>query len=311
MAIPPWVALFFLWARKVSYHKPAKRSPLARDRKVEMADFTATPFVFPGVADQRVLVLGLGGGCDVITAFAVSRLLDFEKARAVIYANTKTSGVGRADAVTEHIRRVPGPQREPSRRKEGHGTTRIDQTVPRGPEGCPWIFLLDHDRAEADLVGEVCSLGFDLVFGVDTGGDSIVARRSKMAGRDQRMLRVLRRTGLPLLHVVVAPGSDGESDAADLDRAFTAALAQGRYRGSFALDPVLPILRSLGEGLNPRRTPQIILAAVEEGLETRGNGRVVVPRGRRPVVPRDWLTRGFVFTPEPLPPETVACGPER
>jgi hypothetical protein len=271
-----------------------------------MEDFTATRFDFPDVTGRRVLVLGLGGGCDVITAFAVSRLLDFEQATAVIYANTKTAGVGRADAVTEHIRRVPGPRREPSRRKDGHGTTRIDQTVPRGPEGCPWIFLLDDAEAETALAGEVRALAFDLILGVDTGGDSIVALPAKMAGRDQRMLRVLRQTGVPLLHVVVAPGSDGESDAAELSRAFAAAAAAGRYRGCFVLDPVLPIFRALSEGLNPQRTPRIILAAVDERLEKRGDGRVVVPRGRHPVVPRGWLTRGFVFGPEPLLQETAS-----
>jgi hypothetical protein len=33
-----------------------------------MADPTAVPFVFPDVAGRKVLVLGLRGGCDIITA---------------------------------------------------------------------------------------------------------------------------------------------------------------------------------------------------------------------------------------------------
>lgn len=34
----------------------------------------AVTFAFPDVAGKNVLVLGLGGGCDIITAFAVSWL---------------------------------------------------------------------------------------------------------------------------------------------------------------------------------------------------------------------------------------------
>jgi hypothetical protein len=74
-----------------------------------------------------------------------------------------------------------------------------------------------------------------------------------------------------------------------------------RYRGCFSLDPMLPVLRRLGGPLNPRRTPRIILAAAEGRLALTADGRARVPRGRKPTVPHDWLTHGYV-TPRPAPP---------
>src|SRR5262249_8840451 len=64
--------------------------------------------------------------------------------------------------------------------------------------------------------------------------------------------------------------------------------------GSFSLAPVLNVIQSLSGLLNPTRTPRIILAASEGGLK-EVDGRTIVPRGRKPVVPRDWLLRGYVF----------------
>src|SRR5207247_316759 len=110
-------------------------------------------------------------------------------------------------------------------------------------------------------------LNFDRIIGVDTGGDSIASKRGRgRRGRDQRMLRVLRETGLPLLHVVVAPGSDGEATYNDLHTVFQEQMAAGRYQGCFSLDPVLPVLRSLSVSLGPTRTPRIILAAADNQL---------------------------------------------
>src|SRR5262249_9116566 len=162
--------------------------------------------------------------------------------------------------------------------------------VPRGPDGCPWIVLLDGTVTEADLAGEIRSLGFDLLVGVDTGGDSIATKRGRgHLGRDQRMLRVLRQVGAPVLHVVVAPGSAGEASCEDLRAAMEREAADGRYRGWFSLAPLLPVYRSFSDSLGPTRTPRIILAAAESKLTRRPDGRVVVPRGRQPAVPERWL----------------------
>jgi Protein of unknown function (DUF1152) len=201
--------------------------------------------------------------------------------------------------VTAHVVRVASPPPEPGQRPHGCGRAWIDHGVPRGPQGSPWIVRLE-DGAEGVLADEIRSLGFELIVGVDTGGDSIARKRGRgPRGRDQRMLGVLRQTGVPLLHVVVAPGSDGEASWDDLRSVFQEHAAAGRYRGCFALGPILPVLRALGGNLSPTRTPQLILAAAEGRLARTDAGRVVVPRGRKPAVPASWLTTAFVFTPPP------------
>jgi hypothetical protein len=256
------------------------------------------PFVFPDLAGQKVLVLGLGGGCDILTAFAVAKLLEGGAPREIVYANTKTADVGSVEPVTAHVLQVTGPLVEAGAPGRGRGKCWIDHSVPRSPNGSPWIVLLSGPAAENELAGEIQSLKFDLVIGVDTGGDSIASKGGRgHQGRDQRMLGVLRRTGLPLLHVVVAPGSDGEASLEDLRTVFAIHVADGRYRGCFALDPLLPVFHNYRESLGPSRTPQIILAAFEDRLARAINRLVVVPRGRNPAVPRDWLTTGFVLVP--------------
>src|SRR5262245_59237780 len=155
------------------------------------------PFVFPDVAGKKILLLGLGGGSDVITAFALSGLFDPAGAATIVYGNTKTSDLSSVEPITQHVFRVSGPVFDPAR-KGPRGPIWIDRSVPRGPEGCPWIVLL---KGEDDLVGELRSLSFDLLIGADTGGDSIARKGGRgHRVRDQRMLAVLRRVGPPVLH---------------------------------------------------------------------------------------------------------------
>jgi hypothetical protein len=259
-------------------------------------DWLNAPFAFPTLEGRNVLVLGLGGGSDIISAYAVSRLLPAPRPARLIYANTKTKDDGTLEMITPHIGRVaPGPS---TRKGRAHGTTAIDRGVPRGDEGCPWIFLAPGREAAERLPDELRGLGFDFVIGVDTGGDSLDRDASSGdGGRDKRMLRVLRGTGLPLLHVVVAPGSDGESSYEGLLTTFEA--NRPRFQGSFHLAAALPVFQSLSGLLGPTRTPRIILAASEVRLKEMG-GRVIVPRGRKPAVPRDWLLRAYVFADRPV-----------
>lgn len=252
------------------------------------------PFTFPDLTGQRVLVLGLGGGSDILLAHAIAQLFP-PGARTVIYANTKTRDDDSLDFLSPHIARLKLDLQAPGRGK--HGTTEIDQMVPRGDEGCPWIFLHPGEAAANALTTEIQAQKFDRLIGVDTGGDCLAGRSE--SGRDRRMLRVLQGLGLPLLTIVAAPGSDGDFTSTALHRAFTDQENQGRYRGFFSLVPTFPTLRATSQSLSNKRTPRIILGAVDGTLPADEDGCVTVPRGIKPKIPVAWLTSALVFEMTP------------
>jgi hypothetical protein len=256
------------------------------------------PFSFPDLTGQKVFLLGLGGGCDVILAYALGQILPTRLGTLVV-GNTKERTADSLELFTPHLARL---RRDPPTRtgRRAHGTNVIDQGVPPGDEGCPWIVVLPEDVDEREVVREIQAQQFDFLLGIDTGGDSLVgSAESGDDGRDKRMLRVLRATGLPLLLVIAAPGSDGESTCSAVQEMFHTQERLGLYRGSFSLEPTFPILRQFSPSLGPTRTPRIILSAADGLLATNAAGRVVVPRGCRPSLPREWLTHAFAFAVSP------------
>ncbi len=212
------------------------------------------PYRWPELTGKRALVVGLGGGADVVTAFAIASELGPQAA----YGNAKTR-----------------PGEDP-----------VARLLPRGPLGSPRVHVLGEP-----LVAELVAEGFDLLVGVDTGGDVLVDRARRRPGRDVRALELLQRVGPPVLLVVVGLGSDGQSGRAALEGALEAERAAGRLLG--ALDPTRlhAVYRTFAGGLGPTRTPNVILSALE-GPEDE---TLVVPRGSRPAIPKGWLRSALVF----------------
>lgn len=218
------------------------------------------PYRWPDLAGKKVLVLGLGGGADVVTAYAVARELPVGPDGVAAYANSKT-------------RQAEDP---------------IARLLPPGPLGSPRVLVLDDDALPA-LKAE----GFDLLVGVDTGGDVLADRARKKRGRDVRALELLQQVGPPVLLVVVGLGSDGQSKEEVLAAALEAERAAGRLLGALDMTRILEVYRAHAAGLAPHRTPNVILSALD-GPEDE---RVLVPRSARPHIPRGWLRSSFVFTP--------------
>ena len=262
-----------------------------------MNELLKKSFTWPDLSDRRVLVVGLGGGCDIISAYAVARMLRASHPAEVVYGNTKRQDDGKLEYVSEHVRHVSSWQPESIMDDLAYGTTAIDHMIPRGDRGCPFIFLISTLPSASSLADEIRQLEFDFLVGVDTGGDSLIESAiSGPEGRDKQMLRILCSTELPLLHVVLAPGSDGESTHSALTDSFRQQMKQGSYLGCFQLDKMIPLINTVSHCLSSDRTPRIIVAGFENELETTENGFVVVPRGIQPTVPLAWLTHAFVFS---------------
>jgi len=264
------------------------------------ADPLDQTFVFPDIRGKSVLIVGVGGGCDIISAFALAEMLRSREPARVVYANTKTRIRERLNHKSAHILELPPERICLSPGMHTHGTTLIDQSVPRGADGCPLILRLPEEESQCtQLVDEIRQMSFDMILSVDTGADSIVAEAtSGPQGRDQRMMNVLGSVGCPWLHIIVAPGCDGETTLPQLQSAVRELQSSSSYMGCFSIEPLLPTLRELAAPLKRKRTPNIIADAFAGSFHVAADGTsVVVPRGTRPAIPKKWLSVALVVRP--------------
>jgi len=220
---------------------------------------------------KRVLVAGIGGGSDVVAARAVAGMI--AGAARVAFGNTKrrpgpnlleVPGLRCVSRVSEWR---PAPEEI-----DVHGTCNIDHAVPDLGGERAYVFLLNDENDT--LSREIASLGFDEIIAVDIGGDSLTHEN----GRDVEMLAALRATGLPVKHLIVAPGADGQSSCEEL------AVALAACTVAFPAADLRPLLETLGPHLSVDRTPNIILSALDTSDE-----EVNIPRERRPTMPARWL----------------------
>ncbi len=272
--------------------------PGAEPGKINSDDPLSKSFVFPSITGKNILIVGVGGGCDIISAFALAELLKSCSPAKLVYANTKTRIRDDLEHISAHILRVPQKRITLSPQMHTHRTTLIDQSLPRGDEGCPLILKLpkDEDRC-AELVAELHGMSFDMVLSVDTGADSIVVEAtSGPQGRDQRMMKLLASLGWPWFHIAVSPGCDGETSFSQLQETVRKLNSANRYLGCFSIEPMLPVMRELAAPLKRKRTPNIIVDACSGALDMSSDGQsLIVPRGLRPEIPKRWLSVALVI----------------
>ena len=216
-------------------------------------DFMKTAFPIEEVRSLvkggKVLVIGCGGGCDIVFATAVATYLRDGDSDTLFYtANTKGGLPTDKDVLTEvegcsNILRPPaevipvdvnGPPT--------YGSTAVEQSMPRFADGSPYLVCLPSKSKDVEqctrenkelMVPQIRALGFDAIVGCDAGGDGLTGGMALEEGdvglgRDVQMIGVLKACGLPFIQLVFGPGCDGESE----EGAMRAALYKEQQAGT-------------------------------------------------------------------------------
>jgi hypothetical protein len=254
---------------------------VAHSIRQEGMNFRELPAFSLPLSEADTLVVGIGGGADIVSAFAIASLFS----SMPIYGNTKTRTESDWDFLSPRVARLPASN--PTTRGSSGGTS-IDRLLPKGPRDCPLIFLCIKRELEA-LTQEIKAMNFSQIIAVDTGGDVL----SNKIGRDQMMLSALRSVGVPLWLLVLAPGADGQSNQAKMSGDLQRAIMGESFRGIFSLSPLLPIYQRFAPHLGETRTPQLILRAHESNEDA-----MLIPRGCRPTIPIEWMRLGLAFAPK-------------
>ncbi|NHJ21418.1 MAG: DUF1152 domain-containing protein [Candidatus Lokiarchaeota archaeon] len=261
-----------------------------------MERFLKLPFRFNFYEYKKIFILGLGGGSDIISAYAVQFLFDFSEHSKIIYGNTKRRIDNDLEHITPNIYRLPPKQTGTDDQSINNGTrTWIDRSIPRGYDGCPYIVHCTSDSSKV-LSREIDSLGFDLVIGIDTGGDALIeGAESGPQGRDKEMVEILQHSNIPLLIFILAPGCDGESQEDQILQSFRDQDKAGKYLGSCSINPLIPYFEDLARDLSEDRTPNIIKRVFYGELAPNEKGKIVIPRDKYPLISKVWLSHCFVF----------------
>jgi hypothetical protein len=215
-----------------------------------MERFLKQPLRFSFRDYEKIFILGLGGGCDIISAYAAQFLFDFSEQSKIIYGNTKRTFENDLENITPNIYRLPPKKLVIGEHSTANiGTTKIDRSIPRGYDQCPYIIHCTKNSSK-DISHEIDSLGFDLVIGIDTGGDAIVeGAESGSQGRDKEMVDIIRHSHIPLLILIFGPGCDGESQENQILQSFHDQEKKGKYLGSCSIEPLIPYFEDLASNL--------------------------------------------------------------
>merc|ERR1719473_1095520 len=142
-------------------------------------------------ASSRAIVIGMGGGCDVFAATALSRVWQSQAPEGATVLSANCIGLrplpdDHEPIVPSALIKIPATPVPLVPGDEAYGSTRIECSVePRGPEGAPFLFIVPKDgksgltleevtKANCDAISAALkALRIDEVIAVDLGGDSL------------------------------------------------------------------------------------------------------------------------------------------
>jgi len=232
----------------------------------------------PSTDFYNILVVGIGGGSDVLSAYTIAMALfnRFEQMGVksqIAYANTKRGSPDLKDAIPlspqNSICVLKNPQIVPltSETKKGKPKpVEIEESLPRNQFGsyAPLLFYLEdmkkiqnYEQYLQSFRSFIEKQQFDLIIGVDNGGDSLAKGKAiDPDDRDRQMLELLKGVqGTKLIHMVVAPTIDGETPPSEMVKILTEKPPNFYLNSEFLLDQY----SVLAQNLAANKTPNLII----------------------------------------------------
>jgi len=204
------------------------------------------------IRDAHALVIGVGGGGDVVGALATARFLEFCGLRFTLgglpwerFVYDPLPGP-RALVEVRNVRTLHPYAWLVNGSTHSHTGIRFTETEMAALYGWDVVHIDINGGTTGAVSGieaAVAALGIDLLVGIDVGGDSLgqgeeAGLRSPLA--DAVMLAAfveLEKKGLPAIWGVFGYGSDGELTAEEIERAIARVAEAGGLLGASALTP--------------------------------------------------------------------------
>ena len=269
---------------------------------------------FPLLENKKVLVVGIGGGSDVVGAYGISRYLKEKNPNAKITysvsVSPKTKYLG-LEKLSHCLYKRNTHNNIEIVKELDHTLSLVVKIQEFDNNEQPFLIVRpkyrveltvkEHQKEVAKAFKETLDIiNPDIIIAVDGGGDSLTGGVSDNVEKefDRTGIRALQQYGKPFTYIVMGAGCDGESTMEMLKGAIKFENKNGSFLGHFDLIPFIDKWENLSSKLLQNdRTPNIMRIA-NNALKVnpkREYELTIIDRHRRPQIPLKWLVTGLAF----------------
>lgn len=258
--------------------------------------------------NQNTLVVGIGGGSDVVGAFGIASILKSKSSEIIVeYALcvSKKDNYSGFEQINHflHKRTEKGID---NTEKISHSLILVSK-MSEFDKYLPNPYLISRPKPSIENQKEITSAISSAlseikpknIIAVDLGGDSLTCGMDgNELGFDRTGIIALQEIGIPFTYIVLGLGCDGESTKEMLQNAIAREVEQGSVLGSFRMNKIIEQMLPVSKNLLAKdRTPNIITNAYSEIQNDNKKSFELskINRHRKPLIPNEWLITGIAF----------------
>jgi len=266
-------------------------------------DLSLKQFDFHSIIGEKIFVLGIGGGNDVVGAFTVATIIQKTHPESkVIYGSCLSAREKNYIGFSQISEGLYIRDLKNSEFNENH-SLKLVQTLKKFDRdlGEPYVIIADDERKSERITKEAIDYFKECtIITIDNGGDSLTGGKDGKNGFDHKNLMCLKNMKQSFLHIILGLGCDGESDIDKIKKMIQ--YQSQAVIGVFAMDEIAKALSPMMTDIvSPERnnvdTTAIILEANKHMLsDPKSEELYLIPRHERNIqVPYSWVNTAIVF----------------